>query len=509
MSSWRRSEVAALLAGRAADRGDDVAFVDGASGRTRTWRAVTAAADGWAAQRWPLGRHNGRVGLLLAEPLHAAESVLAALAARVTVAPLDPGAPPAELSRTVRTLGLTSVVTDVDGEVHEVLARAGADVWQWSDGILLRTTDRRTPAPRSSALDAALVMTSSGTTGAPKIVPLSEDQLLHAARAVVAHHRLGPDDRGYCPLPLFHINAIVVGVLSTLVGGGRLVVDRRFSRRSFWERVNGHGVTWINLVPAIITILADTPVPPPPVAARIRFARSASAPLAMATQARFERRCGIPVLETYGMTEAASQIASNPLPAEERRPGSVGQPVGVELRVVDDGGRRVGPDAVGRVEIRGASVVSSYWSSSDGVLAVQPATNRCGWLATGDLGRIDGDGYLYLVGRDDDVINRGGEKIYPREIEEVLLADGRVRAAAVVGRPHPIVGEEPVAFVVAAAGSETDDLAEELSARCRSNLSPFKRPTEITVAPSLPAGPTGKVRRGELRRLLAESGVAS
>jgi len=508
MSSWRQSEVADLLARRARGRGGDVAFVDGRSGRTRTWRAITATAERWEGQRRGLARNNGRVGLLTAEPLHAAESVLAALAAGVTVAPLDPGAPPAELRRTVRSLGLTSVVTDVDEDVEGGLEGAAVDIWRTGVGSLRRSACRLGPPPASSGLDAALVMTSSGTTGAPKIVPLAEDQLLHAARAIAAHHRLGADDTGYCPLPLFHINAIVVGVLATLVGGSRLVVDR-FSRHAFWERAARHRVTWVNLVPAIIAILADAPPPPPAVAARIRFARSASAPLATATQLRFERRCGIPVLETYGMTEAASQITANPLPAAEHRPGSVGRPVGVELRIVDDGGRRVGPGAVGRVEVRGDSVVPSYWSEADGVLEAQPATNQCGWLPTGDLGRIDGDGYLYLMGRDDDVINRGGEKIYPREIEEVLLADRRVRAAAVVGRPHPIVGEEPVAFVVAAAGSERTDLADDLSARCRSDLSPFKRPAEITVAASLPAGPTGKVRRGELRRLVAESGVAS
>jgi acyl-CoA synthetase (AMP-forming)/AMP-acid ligase II len=508
MSSWRQSEVADLLARRAGERGGDVAFVDARSGRTRTWRAVAATAECWANQRWALARNNGRVGLLAAEALHAAESVLAALAAGVTVAPLDPGAPPAELGRTVRSLGLTSVVTDVDDDVEGSLAGAGVDIWRTGAGSLQRSACRLGPPPPSSGLDAALVMTSSGTTGAPKIVPLGDDQLLHAARAVAAHHRLSPDDAGYCPLPLFHINAIVVGVLATLVGGGRLVVDR-FSRQAFWERAARHRVTWVNLVPAILAILADAPPPPPDVAARIRFARSASAPLATATQMRFERRCGIPVLETYGMTEAASQITANPLPAADHRRGSVGRPVGIELRIVDDGGRRVETDAVGRVEVRGDSVVSSYWSEAEGGLAAQPATNRCGWLATGDLGRIDGDGYLYLMGRDDDVINRGGEKIYPREIEEVLLADRRVRAAVVVGRPHPIVGEEPVAFVVAAAGSERGDLAGDLSARCRCDLSPFKRPAEITVAASLPAGPTGKVRRGELRRLMAEAGVAS
>jgi acyl-CoA synthetase (AMP-forming)/AMP-acid ligase II len=435
---------------------------------------------------------------------------MAALAADITVAPLDPGAPQPELLRTVRSLGLASVVTDVDGDVTGALARAGVDVWQAGDGFLRRRIGRVGRPPLPSTLDAALAMTSSGTTGAPKIVPLTEDQLLHAARAVVAHHRLGADDRGYSPLPLFHINGIVVGVLSTLVSGSSLVVDGRFSRQWFWDRAARHRATWVNLVPAIVALLADAPPPPPDVASRIRFARSASAPLATATQLRFEQQCGIPVLETYGMTEAASQIAANPLPADEHRRGSVGRPVGVELRILGDDGQRLGPDTVGRVEIRGDSVVSSYWSpSSGGVLHERPATNRCGWLATGDLGRVDGDGFLYLVGRDDDVINRGGEKIYPREIEEVLLADRRVRAAAVIGRAHPIVGEEPVAFVVAASGWEDSALAGELSARCCANLSAFKRPAEITVAASLPAGPTGKVRRGELRRLVAESGVAS
>jgi acyl-CoA synthetase (AMP-forming)/AMP-acid ligase II len=344
-------------------------------------------------------------------------------------------------------------------------------------------------------------------------VPLAERQLLHAAAAIADHHRLGPDDRGYCPLPMFHINALVVGVLSTLVSGGSLVLDRRFSRRAFWSIAQRYDVTWVNLVPAIIAILAESDRPPADVAARVRFARSASAPLAAATLERFETRCGVPVLETYGMTEAASQIAANPLEPERHRAGSVGLPVGVELRIVDETGAALAPGVVGMVQIRGDSVISSYWTPVDrgDAPATIPATDRGGWLPTGDLGRLDEDGYLYLAGRDDDVINRGGEKIYPREIEEVLLADERVRAAVVVGRPHPVVGEEPVAFVITAPESADTDgqLVEELSARCRAGLSAFKRPTEITVAETLPSGPTGKVRRGELRRLIAESGVAS
>jgi acyl-CoA synthetase (AMP-forming)/AMP-acid ligase II len=245
----------------------------------------------------------------------------------------------------------------------------------------------------------------------------------------------------------------------------------------------------------------DAPDPGAAVARRIRFVRSASAPLAPAVRERFEARFGIGVLETYGMTEAASQITANPLRAAERRPGSVGRPVGVELRIVEAGAD--GPDRrplpvghVGEVEIRGPSV---------------SAASPGGWLATADLGRLDEDGFLYLAGRSDDVINRGGEKVYPGEVERVLLSDPRVVAAAVVARPDPIVGEEPVAFVVVAGtvdGPPPDDVAADLSRRCEAALSRFKVPAQITVADTLPAGPTGKVRRAALRHSLLQRSPA-
>jgi acyl-CoA synthetase (AMP-forming)/AMP-acid ligase II len=346
-------------------------------------------------------------------------------------------------------------------------------------------------------------MASSGTTGPRKIIPLTEAQLLGTASAVAEHHRITADDRGYSPLPLFHINGLVVGVLSTLVAGSTLVLDSRFSRRHFWDRVADHDVTWLNLVPAIIGLLADT-APPAGLTGRIRFARSASAPLAPGTLGRFEGRTGISVLETYGMTEAASQIAANPLDPRRRRPGSVGQGVGIEIRVVDETGGPVGPDTVGSVEIRGDHVVEHYWTATEHGLVARPARRAGGWLATGDLGRFDEDGFLFLVGRRDDVINRGGEKLHPAEIEAVLLGDGRVTAAVVVGRRHPVVGEEPVAFVLAdvpPAGRAR--LTEELHDRCRRALSAFKRPAEISVAEALPCGPTGKVRRADVRRQAA------
>jgi acyl-CoA synthetase (AMP-forming)/AMP-acid ligase II len=196
------------------------------------------------------------------------------------------------------------------------------------------------------------------------------------------------------------------------------------------------------------------------------------------------------------MTEAASQICANPLDPAERRAGSVGRPVAIGLRIVEAGS--VDPDRnplphghVGEVEIRGPSVISTSFDGTGG---------PDGWLPTSDLGRIDADGFLYLVGRADDVINRGGEKVYPADVERVLLADPRVTAAAVVARPHPVTGQEPIAVVIAEAGpADRDDLAADLLRRCEASLSRFMVPAQITVADTLPAGPTGKVRRAELR----------
>ena len=199
------------------------------------------------------------------------------------------------------------------------------------------------------------------------------------------------------------------------------------------------------------------------------------------------------------MTEAGSQIAANPVDA--RRPGSVGRPVGLELRVVDGDRHPLSAGETGNVEIRGANVTARYWAPH-GVARPPAGAAPDGFLNTGDLGWVDDDGYLYLVGRSDDVINRGGEKVQPREIEEVILADPRVSVAVVVGRPHPTVGEEPVAYVIAAPGEmDPSALARDLAGRCQAALSRFKWPAEVIVADALPAGPTGKVRRAEVRRL--------
>jgi acyl-CoA synthetase (AMP-forming)/AMP-acid ligase II len=352
-----------------------------------------------------------------------------------------------------------------------------------------------------------IFLCTSGTTGTPKGILLREDQLTHVAAAVAAHHRLTPADRGYCCLPLFHINAEVVGLLGTLAAGACLVVDRKFSRRGFWELIETRQITWINAVPAIITILAMDP--PAATPERVRFIRSASAPLAPSALRRFEDSFGIPVVETYGMTEAASMITANPLDGP-RKAGSAGRPAGTEVRVVsrdEDLLRPCPPGTIGRVQIRGPGVITEYAAGGPA-----GAIDADGWLETGDLGHLDQDGYLFLAGRSDDVINRGGEKIYPREIEEFLLTQPGVRSAVVVAASDEVLGQRPVAYVVPATSATsavpaTDpggpDLADALRAACSTALPRPKRPTEFCLVPELPLGATGKVSRRRLRELAA------
>ena len=402
------------------------------------------------------------VALSSMDPLVFATTYLGLLAAGATVAPLDPGASPEGARQDLTELGATALVAD--GALSMV---AGGGRRAGEGGVLLR---------------------SSGSTGPRKLIHLSPEQLVHVAGAVAHTHELSADDVGYSPLPLFHVNAQVVGLLATLVSSGTLVLERRFSHRSFWSTVAGHHVTWINAVPAILAILENQGDPTrglPPGCEQVRFVRSASAPLPLPVLQRFEKTYGVAVVETYGMTEAASQICANPLHA--RRAGSVGQPVGVQLQVRDGHGEPAPPEAVGQVHIRGAGVI--------------PGALQGGWLATGDLGRQDAEGYLYLTGRVSEVINRGGEKLFPRHIEDVLTGDPQIALAVVVGQPDDVLGEVPVAYVVPHRRSDAAIVAATARERCSRLLSRAQQPTDIRVVDSLPTGATGKVNRQLVREL--------
>jgi oxalate---CoA ligase len=483
-----------LLALRARAVGDRMAFGVGRDGRVLTYAELGRRAAAWAgAVAGPFPAWSRRVGLAIDDPLDFATTYLGMLAAGVTVATLNPDAVP-DHPRQADQLDLDLVVTDLPAP-----AACGRPVWHLRDGLPRPGIPFALRAPWPTSEPPAVLLSSSGTTGTPKIVPLSERQLLAVAGRVAAHHRLGPDELGYSPLPLFHVNAQVVGLLSTLVAGGGLVIDRRFHRTDFWALLASWKVTWLNAVPAVLAILADAVGPDEATAERVRFARSASAPLPAPVQARFERRCGVSVLETYGMTEAASQVTANPLDPEARRPGSAGQPVGLALRVVDERGDPCPTGVTGSIEIRGTNVVRHYLEPGPGQ-RLREARNAAGWLVTGDVGHLDERGCVFLTGRADDVINCGGEKIYPREIEEVLRSHPAVTQAAVVGRPDEVLGRCPVAYVTARPGVEPAQLADALMRSCEARLGRSRRPRRLVVVDRVPTGPTGKVSRRQLER---------
>jgi acyl-CoA synthetase (AMP-forming)/AMP-acid ligase II len=500
--------VSRLLSARAREQPESVAFLGGADGRTLTWRAVAEHAEQWrrVVQSGAI-RTQSRVGLVIGGPLEFTAAYLGCLATGLTAVPIDPRLTATELTAALARLRVDVLATDDAGTL---LSRPEIDTWQvglggpepvWSVGTATQPSD-------AVALRPAVLLTSSGTTGRPKGIPLSEWQLVHAAHRVARHHRFGPGERGYTPLPLFHVNAQVMGLLATVVGGGSLVIDRRFDAGEYWSRVEQYSPTWLNTVPAILASLAEQPAPPTRVVDRVRFARSASAPLPPATSRAFTDRTGVGVLETYGMSEVAGQITANPLESAERRIGSVGMPIELDLMVAAPDGRPVAPDEDGEVLLRGRQVISHYLELSEsGPERMRTARTASGWLRTGDVGALDDAGFLRLAGRADDVINRGGEKIYPQEVENVLLSHPSVAAVAVVGSPHARLGQVPVAFVTVHHGS-ADALKESLHTWCAERLTRYKRPTVIEVTDALPVGPTGKVLRRALRNELATAGGA-
>jgi acyl-CoA synthetase (AMP-forming)/AMP-acid ligase II len=433
---------------------------------------------------------GARIGIVIADPLEFAVALLTILCDGSWTAPLDPTLDVSNrelfTSRT-SNLHLDAVLSDravPDSDVPFVVL---------SDAFEVPYAQQSNEPPHSGGV----ILSSSGTTGTPKVIALSEDQLVYTATNIARHNQLSTDDRGFNPLPLWHVNAEVVGLLATLVAGATLVLDDRFHRTNFWQTVDHFQVTWINAVPAIVARIAvvneGESVP-----SRLRFVRSASAPLAPALLNTFQTNTGVAIVESYGMTEAASQICVNPLDGP-RKIGSVGRPVGVELRItpVQDGdGPKDSALYVGQVEIRGRSVITRY--DAEGY---EDRFDADGWLKTGDLGFLDDDGYLFLVGRSDDGINRGGEKILPREIEDVALGSPHVVAAAVVGVADDVFGQVPVLYVQFAQVESRRDLegfVRELETSLESGLARTRRPARLVVVESFPTHATGKILKKSL-----------
>lgn len=462
-------------------------------------RQVQAVAEMLAAIG--IGRGD-RVGMALPNGLANVVAFLAASTAG-TAAPLNPGykeeefrfyledtgarvllLPPEGLEEARRAAGdlVRVVVVDTDAQGHVVLSGIAG----------------RRPVATPAVDDVALILHTSGSTGRPKRVPLTHANLSISAQNVARSYDLSPADVSLCVMPLFHVHGLVASTLATLATGGTVVVPQKFSPLSFWRIARDHGVTWYSAVPTIHQLLlarADKSGARPAGAEKLRFIRSCSAALPPQVMHDLEAAFGAPVLEAYGMTEAAHQMASNPLPPAPRVPGSVGRGTDVQISIMDAEGRHLPAGERGEVVIKGPNVVSGYENNPE----ANATSFVDGWFRTGDQGFLDENGYLTLTGRLKEMINRGGEKISPREIDEVLLAHPAVAEAVSFGTPHPTWGEEVAAAVVTReAVSE-----QELLAHCKERLADFKRPKQIHIVEAIPRTATGKIQRRAVAQAFA------
>jgi acyl-CoA synthetase (AMP-forming)/AMP-acid ligase II len=492
--------LAALIEHRAKTTPSAVYLEDARSDRRITYSELGRAVSAWRALFQTMNlAEDAPVIVAVKDPLGFAVAYLAVISSGRRAIPINPELSDGEPSRSSALIGgaaLAVVGSQDQGRALE-LSVAVIDGQSFEpEGISPSESLVASPGPIDIATTAgAAVLFTSGSTGTPKGVELTERQLLLVATAVARNNRLTSDDRGFNSLPLFHINAEVVGLLATLVAGATLVLDASFHRTGFWELIAERRITWLNAVPAILAVLTRAGDQLPETG--LRFIRSASAPLPDAVRSALG---DIPLVLSWGMTEGASQITATPI-GDITHPGSVGRPLGSEVVVRGPNGATLPTGEVGALWIRGGGIVRGYLFDRNA-----DRFDSEGWLNTGDLGRMDDDGFVYLVGRSDDVINRGGEKVYPAEVEEVLLGDPRVLEAVVVARAHDVLGFVPVAYVIPALGQGTADdsgLAKDLTARCVAELPRFKRPMEISVVSDLPRAPTGKVQRSKVRELAA------
>lgn len=342
----------------------------------------------------------------------------------------------------------------------------------------------------------AMLLYTSGTTGHPKGVILSFENLLAKTADIIEAHQLTARDRVLCVLPWFHINGLAITLLTPLVSRQAIVIGGKFSVSRFWEDVKRYRITWFSGVPTMYSHMLSRGIPDCGRHSGLRFARSASSALPGAVLEAFERMTGVPVIESYGITEGCAQITSNPLPPREHKTSSVGLPYGNQIKVVDVEGNEQPAGVSGEVWIRGKNVTCGYYHKPE---ETQKAFTG-EWFHSGDIGYLDGDGYLFLNGRIKELINRAGEKFSPIEIDEVLYQLPQVELAAAVGVPDPVYGEEVVCFIKRRETGETEgDLSEaDVIGWCGQHLAAYKVPRKVYFVEDLPQGGNGKIQRLKL-----------
>jgi acyl-CoA synthetase (AMP-forming)/AMP-acid ligase II len=478
----------------------------GAPGRTfLDYTGLTEHVDRTVTTLNALGLGRGdRVAIVLPNGPEMA-SAFVSIAAGTTTAPLNPGYRRKEYDFYLEDLGAKALVVERGSESEAIdSARSlgiavlvlsvpdGAPAGQFelkADPDV--PLERSAPAGSAGPDDVALVLHTSGTTSRPKIVPLLHRNVCASARNIRTTLRLTPDDRCMNVMPLFHIHGLMAPVLASLSAGASVACTPGFNALKFFSWLDEIQPTWYSAVPTMHqALLSRAGRNEESVArARLRFIRSSSASLPPQVLAKLEDTFGVPVVEAYAMTEASHQMTCNPLPPGVRKAGTVGPAAGPEVAVMDGEGNLLEPGAVGEIVIRGPNVTLGYENNPEANAAA--FTN--GWFRTGDQGVMDEDRYVTLTGRLKEIINRGGEKISPKEVDEVLMDHPAVQQVVTFAVPHDKLGEEVAAAVVLREGTEATEA--EIRDFAAERLAAFKVPRTVLVLDEIPKGPTGKLRR--------------
>jgi len=427
-------------------------------------------------------------------------SAFLGVAAYSTCAPLNPQFSETELDYYFSDLDAAAIIVpaNVDTAARKIAQRSGIKILDLeaavsSSGVFQFSGFDAIPdvhVQPATGDDVALILHTSGTTSRPKMVPLTHRNLCASATAIAKTLQLTSDDVCLNMMPLFHIHGLVGVLLSSVAAGASVICAPGFNGDQFRTWLKRDRPSWYSAVPTIHqSVLETIGSGLVPGDHTLRFIRSSSSALSPVVMSKLEQAFGVPVIESYGMTEASHQMASNPLPPGQRKPGSVGMAAGPAVAIMDESGGILARGEVGEIVIRGPSVTMGYVNNTQ----ANEAAFTNGWFRTGDQGFLDSDDYVYITGRLKEIINRAGEKVSPREVDEVLLENDSISQAVTFAMPHPTLGEDVVAAVVLRQGCSVSEA--DLRAFVFSRLVPAKVPTQILIVPTIPKGPTGKIQR--------------